>query len=197
MLFACHHYLKKQKRSKLVNSVHLKGPEFLCKHFHMYWNTYQHQQVLQIGSRFFPDTKTHSSNNWQPNTKHATSLSSHIGSASMIVCLLSTPLSSSPYSVSTSSGTSQPSLSSCSSSSVTSFLQMAKLWSTQQVAMMRLALFVLLTSKNCKLRNQPLRWPMPLLTTLRMDECTLLYIFCLLVREPSSLKGLSKYDFVG
>ncbi len=72
---------------------------------------------------------------------------SHNSRASMIACLLSIPSSLSPNLMSTSSGTSRLSLSSWVSSSVTSFLWIAKLCRTQHAAITFLAFSGLLIEK--------------------------------------------------
>ncbi len=112
----------------------------------------------------------------------------------IMLCLLSMPVSSTPYNTSTSLRFSAPlpSLSSLTSSSKISLCLIAKLWRAQHVAMIFLALFGDRTSKKCKHLKWPFRRPIPLSTLLRQDACVLLNFSWDGVSAPSSRNGFNK-----
>ncbi len=152
------------------------GPEiFFCGLQHVNTNDSASFCFAQEVHFFLPSTKHLNLSTWKVQYRTIqTANISHNGSDSMTACLLSTPSSSSPNSMSASSCVLQPSLSSSASSFVISFLLIAKLCSTQYVAIIFCAFSGLLISRKWRHLKRPFSLPIPRSTTLRIEECTLL-----------------------
>jgi len=74
---------------------------------------------------------------------------------------------------------------------------MQKLWSLQPAITISHMSFMLWKVTSRSLRNLPFMWPIALSTVCLHDETILLNLFCLSVKCPLSLKGVTSHGFSG